>query len=378
MLPGIHLPGLVLAARPAPCAVLLLLLSAAVPLPLAAQRPWAASELRFMRDDQPRDLLRATAEYGAYLVPGVSLALLLAGERLHGEQPAAFPSPGGRPAPGGAGITSTTAAAGMAATLAVPAARTGLRASARALFGAPDAGATPLWSAESRTGIGGDVALRARAERDRYGWTTSSIDTLVLVTRMELALDRAASPGWAGELVAGTASFGDDNPVRTAYGWVLAPLSRGAGHALRAGYAAAWQDTERTTWQPLAPGGPGAPPRVPGAEVPGRYAPYHSPHDLRTHSVLGNASLSVGSGWLRLDGTVGVHARESAPVLIVGGLPALQPEPHFYERSFTPYRLAAAWIAPLTPATWITAEGAREGTAYYTLHTARLAINRGF
>jgi len=369
-------PARTLASWPTRCAavLLLLLVAAGVPVPLAAQRPWATAELRFMRDDQPRDLLRAAAEYGTYLTSNVSLALLIQGERLHGGLPTSTVM-----ASAGRGITSRTAAAGLAATLALPAARTGLRASARALFNAPEAGATALWSAESRTVIGADVGVRARVERERYGWTTASIDTLVLVTRMDLALDRAASPGWAGELVAGTASFGDDNPVRTAYGWVLAPLSRGATHSLRAGYAAAWQDTERTTWQPLRRGsGPGSAPPVPGAELPGHYSPYHSPHDTRAHSILGNAAVSVGSGWLRLDGSVGVHARELAPVLIAGGAPAVQPQTYFHERSFTPYRVAAAWLAPVTPATWLTVEGARESVAYYTLHTARLVLNRGF
>jgi hypothetical protein len=336
-----------------------------------AQRPWAAGELRLMRDNQPRDVLRASAEYGTFPSGDFSLALLLSGEQLSADSPAAAPGLRER-------VTSTTASAGLAATHALPAARTGLRGSARALFGGPGGEGGPLWSAGARTDVGAGFALRALAERDRYGWTVASVDTLVLFTRALLALDRAAAPGWAGELAGSRDDFGDGNPVWTAYGWVLGPLSQSAAHSLRLGYAAAWQDAQRTTWQPAPGSGPAVGQPAAGTELPGVYAPYHSPHDVRTHSALANAAVAVGSGWLRLDGSVGFHARETAPVIIVGAPPALPSQLQFHERAFTPWRVAGGWVGPLNPATWLTVEAARESGAYYTLNTVRLAINRGF
>lgn len=329
-----------------------------------AQQPWLTAETGVEHDSQVRTATRAAAEYGGYLRPDITLALRLAGERI-----VADAAPSGR-------LHDVTGVAALAGTLSVPAARLGIQLSAGALFGAPaPAGNTTTVVYDAAAGInaGRGTTLRLRAVRERYTATAASIDTLLMGRTVELALDRSGAPGWAGELVARRMGFGDGNPVTTAYVWLLAPLSRSARHSLRAGYAVGWQDSEQSNWVPATAGPVGAPPQ----QVPGRYAPYYTPHDVLTHSALLNAALALGSAWLLLDGAVGIRATEQAPVLIrTTPQPQEPPELSFYERSFTPYRGGLSLVVPAGGSTSITATGAYSRTAHYRIGSLRLALAR--
>jgi len=222
-----------------------------------------------------------------------------------------------------------------------------------------------------RRDLGGGTGLRVGAARERYTATLASLDTLVLSHTLEVALDRSGAPGWAWEVAGRRAGFGDDNPVSTAWAWVLAPLSRSPTHSLRAGYAFGWQNAEHSTWvaSEAAPAGP-AP-----QQAPGRYAPYYSPHDVVTHSLVLDGALAAGSGWILAEGSVGVRATETAP-LLVRATPADATALTFHERSFTPYRARISLVAPANDLTWITVAVGYDRTAYYRAGTIRLAIAR--
>jgi hypothetical protein len=330
------------------------------------QQPWLTTETRVERDSQVRTATHAAAEYGRYVRPAMTLALRLAGERI-----VADAAPSGR-------LHDVTGIAALAGTLAVPAARLGINLSGGALFGGPapagsGSSATLVYDAAAGINTGQGTTLRLRAARDRYTATAASIDTLLMARTVELALDRSGAPGWAGELLARRLEFGDGNPVTTAYVWLLAPLSRSATHSLRAGYALGWQDSEQSNWGPATAGSAGPPQQ----QVPGRYAPYYTPHDVLTHSAILNAALAVGSAWLLLDGAAGIRATEIAPVLIrTAPQPQEAPTLVFYERSYTPYRGGLALVLPAGGHTSITAAVAYSRTAYYRLGSLRLALAR--
>jgi hypothetical protein len=328
------------------------LLLAVHPSAAGAQQPWFSSTLRVDRDDQPRTGLMASAQLGRFLTPDVTLAVDLAGHRYTA----------GR-------IQGTTASAGGTATLGLPALRTGLEVSSAILLGAPGAGPALTYRLAARRDVGSGIAVRGHVARDRYTATIASLDTLVLADVLELAIDRSADPGWAGALVARRESYGDGNPVTTAFVWALAPVSRSARHALRAGYAASRQDAEGSRWVPH--GGPATGP--PGQQVAGRYDPYYTPHDVVVHSLLVNAAAAAGAGWLLADGSIGVHARETAPV-ISRGQP--QQELRFYERRFTPFRAALTAVAPVGDRTSMTAGAEYASTAYYRTGSIRIAFAR--
>jgi hypothetical protein len=333
-----------------------------VSAPLHAQQPWLTAESRLLSDDQPRTALHVDTELGRYFSPAITLAVTAGGTRITAD--------GGIAA---AGITDATGYAGLAATLSVPAARLGIRAGARALLGVPESAGTSaavLGSVVARIDAGADVGVRLRAERDRYSWTVASLDTLVLVNTLELALDRAGAPGWAGEAVARRETYGDGNTVSTAFAWALAPLSRSMTHSLRVGYAAGWQDAEESRWVPVrAERGPGVP------TIDGRYVPYYTPHNVVTHSGLADAAVAIGAAWLRLDGSVGLRAHEDATMFVPGQAPAA-PVRVVARRSFTPFRAGAALSAPADDRTWVTLGADFNRLAHYRVGTVRLALAR--
>jgi len=324
-----------------------------------AQRPWLAADSRLEHDSQSRTALRLDAQHGRYLTPALTAGLQVGVSHI------AAP-----------GISTSSGSASLSGTLGIAPIRLGLEASAGVAGGLPgDDAVVPVFMASSSLNLGAGVAVRGRAVRERYTATVASLDTALLSTRVEFALDRSAAPGWAGEAVVRRETFGDGNPISTAYAWLLAPVSRATGHALRVGYGAAWQDTPESRWvmdPGNIPGGPGGPPR----ELRGRYAPYYTPHDVVTHSGLANAAVAMGAAWLIADGSVGVHATELAPVLFgspIGGEPV---ELTFYERRFTPWRSSLSLVTPIGGETLLTAAAEFSRSAYYRTGGVRLSLSR--
>lgn len=328
-------------------------------------RPWVVAAMEAAADNQPRTGFVARLEYGRFLTPDLTLAVRLGGE---------WAGSGSGPREN----RTATAEPGLSAALGIPTLRVGLTGSVSALLGAPGVEVPVLWDARGHVRLDPATVLRLGAARARYKWTAAAIDTLLLVRSYEIAVDRAGDPGWAGELVGRRENFGDDNPVLTAYGWVLAPLSRSARTSLRLGYAATWQDAKHSNWVPTEQrfrAGPGVAPGADGI-VPGRYAPYYTPHRVVSHSVLGAGALAVGAGWFKVDGSVGVHATEWAPSLHAIPPDPTVPELRFHQREFTPYRLGVEWSTPLDGGTSLVLGAGYARTAYYGLGTARLTLAR--
>lgn len=345
--------------RPA-LSFLLALVTGTAAAPAAAQSPWLHAEARVERDNQVRTAVHGMAQFGRYLGPHATVALDVRGHRIAAD------------GPGGFQPETSAATAGLRATLGVPGARLGLEGAGGVLLGAPgERGADWVGHAALRRDLGQGVALRVRGARERYTSTLASLDTLLLSHSLEVVLDRSGAPGWAWEAGLRRTGFGDANPVTTAYAWFLAPLSRSATHALRAGYALGWQDAEHSTWQASGVAPTGSFPQ----QVPGRYAPYYSPHDVATHSLVLHGALAVGSAWLLADGSAGLRATEIAP-LLVRDAPTAAPLLTFHERSFTPYRANLSLAAPTGGATWVTVAVGYERTTYYRRGTLRLAVAR--
>jgi hypothetical protein len=344
-----------------------------------AQQPWLRVQAQYDRDTQVRSEQRLVVEHGRFLRPDATLALRLAGGQLTGN----MDSPGSNRYR----VGSWTGSAGLSATLSVPAARLGLELGGDLLLGAPGAGRAEgvtthgernsetvvLSSGRARLGLIERFSLRLSAERGRYTATLASLDTLVMATILEIALDRAAEPGWAGEIVARRAGYGDDNPVNTAFAWLLAPLHRSATQSLRAGYAIGWQDAERSNWAPYGTLSGAVVPR----EIVGRYSPYYTPEEVLTHILLLNGALATGSAWWSFNGAVGVAASELAPVLILASDESgARPDLWFYRRTFTPFSAELAFARPLGSASALSVAGEYRRTAYYRAGSLRAAVVR--
>jgi hypothetical protein len=210
--------------------------------------------------------------------------------------------------------------------------------------------------------------------RARYTSTRASLDTLLVPLRVQVGVDRGGDARWAFAANASRESFGDDNPITTMYAWLLAPLSASPRHRVRAGYAISYQDAAHSRWQAdptRASGG------TPGT-VRGRYAPYYSPHDVRTHGALAEGAVALGTAWLLLNANVGVHATETAPVLQQHGAPVEPPVLTFYRRSFRPAEASIALALPAGHHSWLRLEARHQRTAYYRASDIALSMMRQF
>jgi hypothetical protein len=341
---------------------LLLLLASATPA--AAQRPWLTTAVWGSDDDQPRTAVYGRLDAGRYFGPNTTLAISFEAARVTAERVAGAPT----------SFSQTTTRPGLAGSIGFPTARLGLAAEVSSLFGSPSPDGVVLWNIRPSLQLGGGVALRARVDRDRYTATAASLDTTVLYTGYELALDRSEAPGWAGAARYRRDDYGDDNPVTTLSFWILAPLTRSATHSFRAGYAFGWQDAPESRWVPRNPGG-AAPPA--GGLVEGFYDPYYSPHDVRVHSLAADAAIAAGPAWFTLNGAVAVHARELAPeYLFPAG--ALAPVLTFTERAFRPWQSNAALSVPLASVTWLALSANYQRTAFWKTVGARVSLTHSF
>ena len=222
-----------------------------------------------------------------------------------------------------------------------------------------------------------DLELRGRGWVERYLWTPASADTLVMVEGLELALDGAAAPEWAGEAVVRREALPGGNVIRTAYAWGLAPIVPW----LRGGYAFSWQDSDETRWSPVevtggqgGPGRGGGPPMAASDPLPGRYTPYFTPEQTYIHSLLTELRGKVGFGTARLNVSYGIWATEQVPSLEVGSGASSAFQTTFAERSFNPWSVTGAVDVPQGCCTALQAEVERAHTAFYQVTRVSLGL----
>jgi hypothetical protein len=221
----------------------------------------------------------------------------------------------------------------------------------------------------------GALTLTASADRSRYLWTLASAHEWVMMESLEARLGRPEAPGWAGEAVVRLQSFEDDNRVNTAYAWVLAPVVESR---VRLGYSFSWADAQESRWFRVS----GWDPSSSVTPTMDRYDPYFTPNDEVVHRILAEVSGRAGRLALKLDGNVGVWAREQAPVIVTTGL---EPEPlpddpaevgtrYFYEREFTPWRIGLTADFPVCDALSFSGGVEAWETAYYEVKQFALGM----
>jgi hypothetical protein len=189
---------------------------------------------------------------------------------------------------------------------------------------------------------------------------------------VEMGLGRNETQGWAGEIAYRWEAFPDDNEVQTLYGWTLMPITPG----IRIGYGISRSDAGETRWspalQPLETGGGMGFVLSETGEILGRFAPYYTPEEVLSHSILGEVSIPFGSGGMRLNGSWGFKAKEMAPVLY------LETESDaavtFYEREFTPWSISGTTNTPLGTNMSLEASVEHRETAFYGLTRMHLAV----
>ena len=222
------------------------------------------------------------------------------------------------------------------------------------------------------------VMLRASYARTPYTSTVLSLSTAIMVQTLEGNARWGTSRGWSGELAAGYASYPDANHVSTAFGWVLAPLSRRESAMLHVGYGVSAQNSGENRFAPR--GDVSVPPGQGSTTVPGQYTPYYTPQNLLVHSALATTSLRAGRK-LVIDagGSYGFSAHDDAPVLIaVPTPPTTTVQTAFYDRSFNPWNARGSIDWTATPAVRLALRVEHGRDAYYAFTTGRLELTYTF
>jgi tetratricopeptide (TPR) repeat protein len=222
------------------------------------------------------------------------------------------------------------------------------------------------------------VMLRAAYARAPYTSTVRSLYQAIMVQTLEGNARWGTSRGWSGELAARYASYPDDNHVSTAFGWILAPISRRETAMLHVGYGFSAQSSAENRFVPR--GDISVLPSQGPTVVPGEYNPYYTPQNLLVHSALATASLRAGREVvIEAGGSYGFSAHDDAPVLIgVATPPTTTVQTAFYDRSFSPWNARGSIDWTATPAVRLALRVEHGRDAYYAFTTGRLELRYTF
>jgi hypothetical protein len=207
-----------------------------------------------------------------------------------------------------------------------------------------------------------------------YTHTRASI-TVPVVVQSLTGLVEWDYGGWLAEAAYRLERYPDDNGVRTAYGWLLAPVLVRAGKGVQVGYAvsASHADSSRfVLTDPMQP----YPPDDPRFSTAGRYVPYHTPDQAVTHSVIAAATLGPKHGaTFHLDGSYGLRATDRAPFFFVSDT---QIVPSTYARTFSTWNVRASLDVTLRDRLTLTPAGDIGRTAFYSWAGATLKLTYRF
>lgn len=224
-------------------------------------------------------------------------------------------------------------------------------------------------SATLTVGLPADLELAAGGRRWSYEFTSTAVDTALLVETARLGLERSDPTGWSGAVGGRLDRFPDGNEVAHGWAWVLAPLWSDGRSAVRVGYGFEASDADSTRFARRPAAGPGGPGR---GLFEGVYDPYYTPEDVRVHNALAALQAALSPAvLLTVDGAVGVAAREEAPRLsATGGPTGPPPEVVFEDRDYTPWRVRGGFTAELSPAATLRLDGGYRRDAFFeTWHT---------
>ena len=222
------------------------------------------------------------------------------------------------------------------------------------------------------------VRLQASYVRAPYMSTIRSLYTAIMVQTLEGNARWGTSRRSSGELAARHASYPDANHVSTAFGWILAPVSRRESAMLHVGYGFSAQSSAENRFVPR--GDVSVLPSQGPTTVPGEYNPYYTPRNLVVHSALATTSLRAG-GKVVIDagGSYGFSAHDDAPVLIaVPTPPTTTVQTAFYDRSFNPWNARGSIDWTATPAVRLALRVEHGRDAYYAFTTGRLELTYTF
>ncbi len=317
--------------------------------------PWITIGASGLHDDQPLDRVGGNLEAGMFINPLLSVAARV--------RPMRFTPGGNGLRPTGDDPASTVIVGEAELAHSTPASRVETRL---ALGGVTHGGDVTRqdWTgrASARFRFPNYLSVEARGDRAPYLHTVASTAGIVMSNTGSFALGLASPEGWLGEAAVRAELFEDENSVRSAYAWILAPVIRATTLVGRIGYSFAAQDAEETRFNEAF-----------------QYAPYYTPENIVSHSALGSITIQASPTFtLNARGAYGFYAREDAPVFPV--LPGII-APYtleFVRRSFRPWDAHISVNGALSKAATLSASIDRMKTAFYTATIGSIRLTYRF
>lgn len=300
----------------------------------AVAAPWIAAGATGMHDDQPLDRFGGEAEAGWYVDPSLALSARVTPMYFsHDETESA-----------------TVVAADAGFSHYAHAARLTTRLAAGAVTRMGDRSWTE-WIARgsAKFRFPGSAYIEARGQRGPYLATNASITQLVTSAAGAVALGVEHPRGWLGETGFQFERFDDDNTVRGAYAWMLAPVFRNEEASVSLGYAFGFQDADSSRFFV-------------------QYIPYYTPENIVSHSAVGSMRIRVSPhANLTIRGSHAIYAREDAPVLTGISSPF---NIAFQQRRFTPWDAHVSLDGAVSRSLTLSATVDAMKTAFYQATTA--------
>ena len=315
--------------------------------------PWIRVAPTLWHDDQPLDRAGVAVEGGWFLTPLLSVTVRSEPMRTSTASARTFWS-------NEVELSHVAPAAGLDTRLSL------------GVFRRPGSPQSLEWTGRGALGLraGPGVTLRGRIARAPYLHTAASLETPTMATTAGGSVHLDAQ-GWLGEAAVERQFFPDENAVRSAYAWVLAPIVRRETAALQVGYAIAAANADEDRFALASPQQPVLP-DDPRFDFSGVYRPYYTPARSLVHSALVGLSAGTARGpMLRAGGSYGFRAREDATafqpsngqvIAVVG------------RRDFTPWTARVSLEVPASPSFTFGVGGEAGRAAYYRWTSAWIGL----
>lgn len=183
-------------------------------------------------------------------------------------------------------------------------------------------------------------SLSISAQRFQYFYTTKSINSNVLPTKIATSTSYDNSKIATIKIAYERNYFEGNNKVSTMYAWVLGPSIKVSIFELKLGYAFSNNTSAQNLYTPkqsiseiIAAGA--------SSSIPGYYAPYFTPSNQISHSILANVKASLSKNLsLSVNSNIGATASIDNPYFFINeNAGSLIIEKGFYKAKYSPLQI---------------------------------------
>ena len=135
-------------------------------------------------------------------------------------------------------------------------------------------------------------SLQAMVDKRPYQYTMSSIRNIVMENVSGVSVNYNRNDKWYGKSGYDAYKYGDDNKIRIAYLWIIAPVVSTPHFSVSGGYAFRYADALKTTYTSKKTMSEVVGNWPPVNGIPGFYNPYFTPEAQTAHSALASIKIS--------------------------------------------------------------------------------------